>query len=435
MAFGMYAMGLETTDGGNNWSEFLTGIDRREEVLGVAYDALSTRTVIAGSSSKILSNTTGLPVQEVPVLNTPPNDSAFSSTPVTLEWSPLMFVSSYTVQVSLDSEFVAPEIVSVLRSNTYQFQPAVNGIFFWRVCTTNSAGNGPWSETRRFVVSVPLPTVPSVLTPADGETLLTDAVLASWKKTEGAHTYSLEIARDESFADLIAGIGGIADTFLLYDSLQNNAYYWRVRGSNIGGQGPWSEVRTFQIALPVPTPVDLVSPPDSATILVVAWRFLWSRPSPEVSRFQFELATDQSFSVNLVDSSLTDTSISINYIQLDKDYWWRVRAENLAGWGPFAVHRFWTYEVEVPRLFVLEQNFPNPFNGSSLIRFGVPYDATVSVVIFDVLGKKVRTLFSGSVVKGFHEISIEAKHYASGVYWCEMATEGFRDRKKIIVLK
>lgn len=77
---------------------------------------------------------------------------------------------------------------------------------------------------------------------------------------------------------------------------------------------------------------------------------------------------------------------------------------------------------EVPSRFILVQNYPNPFNPSTTISFAIPRDAAVRLEIFDVMGRKVRTLLDGRRPLGHHSIawngrSDSGEDVSSGVYF------------------
>jgi hypothetical protein len=71
---------------------------------------------------------------------------------------------------------------------------------------------------------------------------------------------------------------------------------------------------------------------------------------------------------------------------------------------------------ELPSSFELAQNFPNPFNPSTGFRFALPEAATVSLAVFDLLGRKVVDLAGGAYGPGYHSATWNATGVASGVY-------------------
>jgi hypothetical protein len=84
----------------------------------------------------------------------------------------------------------------------------------------------------------------------------------------------------------------------------------------------------------------------------------------------------------------------------------------------------------LPREFSLEQNSPNPFNGRTVIRYGLPQDAKVSLVIYDIAGREVATLFDSPQTVGYHELTFDGSRFASGLYFYLLDTGSFRGLKK-----
>ena len=83
----------------------------------------------------------------------------------------------------------------------------------------------------------------------------------------------------------------------------------------------------------------------------------------------------------------------------------------------------------------LAQNFPNPFNPSTTIRFQLPQDGMVTLKIFDILGSEVATLVNEEKVAGRYEINFNASSLASGVYIYKLQAGDFVNSKKMILLK
>ncbi len=91
---------------------------------------------------------------------------------------------------------------------------------------------------------------------------------------------------------------------------------------------------------------------------------------------------------------------------------------------------------EVPSGFVLKQNYPNPFNPSTTIRFAVPKASNVTIEVFDITGRLVRTLASNELVTaGVKEVSFDASNLSSGIYFYTMKTAEFTETKKMILVK
>jgi len=73
----------------------------------------------------------------------------------------------------------------------------------------------------------------------------------------------------------------------------------------------------------------------------------------------------------------------------------------------------------LPTEFALHQNYPNPFNPSTQIKFDLPEASNVSLVVYDVLGRKVVELADGFFEAGYQSATWNAKDAASGVYFAQ----------------
>lgn len=88
-----------------------------------------------------------------------------------------------------------------------------------------------------------------------------------------------------------------------------------------------------------------------------------------------------------------------------------------------------------PLAFDLEQNFPNPFNPTTTIRFTIPLSSFVSLKIFDVLGKAVETLVNEQKPSGSYDVQFDASRFSSGVYFFRFQAGGFSSVRKMVFAK
>jgi hypothetical protein len=92
-------------------------------------------------------------------------------------------------------------------------------------------------------------------------------------------------------------------------------------------------------------------------------------------------------------------------------------------------------ENEVPTVFKLYNNYPNPFNPSTMIKYDVPQNTFVKLSVYDILGQLVTNLVNQDMTAGRYEIVWDAKNYASGTYIYKFETSNFTDVKKMILIK
>jgi Secretion system C-terminal sorting domain len=89
----------------------------------------------------------------------------------------------------------------------------------------------------------------------------------------------------------------------------------------------------------------------------------------------------------------------------------------------------------LPTAFALRQNFPNPFNPGTTIRYELPVASAVRLSLFDILGREVSLLISGRMEAGVHEVRFDASGVSSGVYFCRLQAGDFVQTKKLVVAK
>jgi len=90
---------------------------------------------------------------------------------------------------------------------------------------------------------------------------------------------------------------------------------------------------------------------------------------------------------------------------------------------------------KAPSTFSLEQNFPNPFNPSTTIRFIVPASGFMTLKVYDLLGKEVATLVNGMQTAGGYEVKFEASRLSSGIYFYQLRSQNFVQTKKMMLVK
>ncbi len=92
-------------------------------------------------------------------------------------------------------------------------------------------------------------------------------------------------------------------------------------------------------------------------------------------------------------------------------------------------------ETNSPYTFSLGQNYPNPFNPVTTINYSIPQKGMVTVKVFDVTGKLVKTLVNETIEAGSNSVVFDASSLASGVYFYNIVSGGFTDTKKMILVK
>ena len=96
--------------------------------------------------------------------------------------------------------------------------------------------------------------------------------------------------------------------------------------------------------------------------------------------------------------------------------------------------------IAVPDEFALHNNYPNPFNPVTTIQYDIPIDAKVLLVVYDILGRHVKTLVNTSQSAGYKSIKWNGtndygKTSSAGVYFYHLQTVGYSKVRKMVLLK
>lgn len=92
-------------------------------------------------------------------------------------------------------------------------------------------------------------------------------------------------------------------------------------------------------------------------------------------------------------------------------------------------------EPEIPAMIKLDQNFPNPFNPNTVIRFRLSVFGDVNLSVHDMLGRKISTLVDRRMPAGEHQVWFDASYLPSGVYLYQLSIGGTVLTNKMMLIK
>jgi len=93
------------------------------------------------------------------------------------------------------------------------------------------------------------------------------------------------------------------------------------------------------------------------------------------------------------------------------------------------------FNPETAAYFELSNNYPNPFNPVTTIRYELPVNSNVRLEVFDILGRRVAVLVDGMIEAGVHEVTFNASNLASGVYLYRLSTADFVQTRQMVLVK
>lgn len=195
---------------------------------------------------------------------------------------------------------------------------------------------------------------------------------------------------------------------------------------------------------PLPQKPTLLSPANWATIVTDSISCKWYWDCPGILKYWHEIADNPNFTNSHIDT--TSASLTLNASKWDTilvnhaTYYWRVKAENDAGWGPFS--DTWSYTVNkvsgvsqaITNSQTLAQNFPNPCADATTIRFSLANYQHATLKCYDILGREIATLLERDLNGGDYNIPFNTTTIPNGVYFYLLKTATNSDQRTMQVV-
>lgn len=350
------------------------------------------------------------------------------------------------------------------------------GTYHWRVRSALTSGGGSpgaWSDVESFVipastspVAVPYPTSPV------GVTVTTlDPTFTWYAATPPALTYKVRISPysdtdDDGMLDhttatqLTTAVGTKSWTFDSDDLVNTSfalvggaTYYWQVIAYDASlNPSSWSYVASFNTAAGSLAIVPFtVSPINEQPIGSTSALLSWDLPMESFTHLTYdvEYSKTKEFNNTIKISNVNETSVKVDGLDANSKYYWRVSSKNyegnvsnLSNIGSFKTSTATDVNSDniLPEQFSLEQNYPNPFNPTTTISYSLPQNSFVTLKIYDMLGREVKTLVNQNVNAGNIRVDWNGddnygNKVASGAYVYRITAGNFVSTKKMLLLK
>jgi hypothetical protein len=269
-----------------------------------------------------------------------------SATPV-LSWGRSTGASSYQVQIDNDASFSSPEISESTRNN--RIVPTRNlsrGTQSWRVRAERDGQFSTWT-TGTFAVS-PVD-VPVGTYPANGAVLPQPDVppLLRWQTSRGAVSYTVEVDGDSDFIGA-KSYSTRTTSFAIPEALPAGDYFWRVTATLDGGYNSQPSPAMSFILGSLPSP-RLTYPVDDINTSIEDVVFDWE-PVPGAVSYDLQVATDPGFNnFAFRGDNISGSRYSPSTTLFNDQFWWRVRAVDLAGQPTAWSSTTFSFEREWPQ--------------------------------------------------------------------------------------
>jgi hypothetical protein len=89
----------------------------------------------------------------------------------------------------------------------------------------------------------------------------------------------------------------------------------------------------------------------------------------------------------------------------------------------------------IPTTYAINNIYPNPFNPVTNIEFGLPKNAFVQIVVYDIKGRQIATLMNSFQFAGYYSLTWDASDSPSGVYFIDMTSDGFKQTRQVVLMK
>jgi hypothetical protein len=122
-------------------------------------------------------------------------------------------------------------------------------------------------------------------------------------------------------------------------------------------------------------------------------------------------------------------------LRLAKSMWWLLA--RMAGWNntSASIDDSQVINEQIPKELTLAKNYPNPFNPTTIIRYGLPSATPVVIEIYNMLGQKITTLVNENKAAGYYELKFSADQLASGIYIYTIHAGEYNKVMKMVVMK
>jgi hypothetical protein len=313
-------------------------------------------------------------------------------------------------------------------------------------------GNAIWYKRDSTGNLILPPYAPLLFSPPNNSQNQSITPLLDWDTVSYTQSFRVQASTDSLFSSVVLdSVIPVSQITVPSGRLTNDIkYFWRVKSSNILGEGPWSLIWNFRTitAPPLQAP-NLISPPNNSNGQSVTPLLDWDSVANS-SAFHVQVSADSMFGSTVLDTALSVTQVTVPAGRLSNYtlYYWKVRATNAGGNGPWSI--IWNFrttmlgqlqnENEIPKIFRLYNNCPNPFNPTTKIKFDIPpagqrHAFDVRLTIYDLLGREVSVLVNEQLKPGTYEVQWDGTHFSSGIYFYKLIYGDYTAVKKMVLLK
>lgn len=217
--------------------------------------------------------------------------------------------------------------------------------------------------------------------------------------------------------------------------------------------------QTFSISVEnvndAPHPFAVSSPPQDTSMVYTSVSptlyLVWNQsfdPDLDTVRYIVQIDTSESFRTPALreEAAGKQLSIQVSLARVSQRYYWRVKASDgvaatISPARSFTISYITsvadpkTRKKDADTVASLQQNFPNPFNPSTMIQYTLPKAGYVRLAVFNLLGQEVALIFEGNQSAGTYEVEFNKEGLPTGIYFYRIQAPGFAETRKMIITK
>jgi hypothetical protein len=248
----------------------------------------------------------------------------------TVNWNDVTNATSYTLEEDDNAGFTSPSVRYTGGTSQYAILGQGPGIWYYRVRASNATLQSDWSNTQSAGVAPAAPTLNAISNPAP-----LDVYTVTWGTVSGAAGYELQEANNASFTGATTRYMGSSTSYAITGQA-GGTWYYRVRGYNIAGNGPFSGSQSTSVpAAPLSAPDLLpIANPSNTGAYTVNWTSVGG-----ASGYIVEETRDPYFIDTTVVYSGTAVSLPVTG-QLPGGWGYRVRANSAGGLSAWSLPEF-----------------------------------------------------------------------------------------------
>ena len=329
-------------------------------------------------------------------------------------------------------------------------------VVYWAVATYNGGGTLPQYAVGSFTVfgGVGYSNV-ELSAPTDLSTVYNTSVTLHWYvmgSEAGIDHYNIQYSNSDVFLSATS-VTTTGKSYNLSGLISGATYWWKVQSDDGAGHtSAWSTTWSFSVQTGSPNIVQpLIGGPNNITISSVNPTLSWVLPVAVGNGINYEVqySNNASFLNYNTVSNINIAQTNLSGLTNNAAYFWRVRSKTSNGTysyfsntGQFNIGTVTGIKEPgiVPTVFFVDQNYPNPFNPSTTIKYGLPNTANVTIKVFDMLGREVKTLVNEQKNAGTFSVQWNGDNnfghkVTSGIYLFRVAAGTNIATKKMILLK